>query len=75
MIVGRDRLVKLALRNRFLVTTDTEEAFDGVLVDWNENFFVLEDAWSVAGSGDRLRIDTALWLPRPRIKYMQAVTV
>jgi hypothetical protein len=57
------------------VTTDTEEAFDGVLTDWNENFFVLEDAWSVAPNGDRLRIDTALWLPRGRIKYMQAVTV
>lgn len=69
----RDRLVKAALRNRFLVTTDTEEAFDGVLVDWNENFFVLHDVSSVAASGDRLHLDTPLWLPRPRIKYMQAI--
>ena len=73
--MGRDRLVKLALRNRFLITTDTEEAFDGVLTDWNENFFVLENVSSVAVNGDRIRIDTALWLPRQRIKYMQAVTV
>ena len=69
----RDRLVDRALRRRFLVTTDSEEAFDGVLTDWNENFFVLEDASSVAATGDRLRIDTALWLPRGRIKYMQAI--
>lgn len=75
MTVGRDRLVKLALRGRFLVTTDSEEAFDGVLTDWNENFFVLENAWSVAASGDRIRIDTALWLPRSRIKYMQTVNI
>jgi hypothetical protein len=72
--MGRDRLVRLALRNRFLVTTDTEEAFDGVLTDWNENFFVLEDAWNVAADGTRLHLDTALWLPRPRIKYLQAVS-
>lgn len=70
--MGRDRLVVRALKRRFLVTTDTEEAFDGVLTDWNENFFVLEDAWAVAAD-DRLRIDTALWLPRARIKYMQAI--
>lgn len=73
MSFGRDRLVKLALRHRFLVTTDTEEAFDGVLTDWNENFFVLEDTWNVSANGDRLKLDTALWVPRVRIKYMQAV--
>jgi hypothetical protein len=70
---GRDRLVQLALRQRFLVTTDTEEGFNGVLTDWNENFFILEDAWSVAADGTTVKIDSALWLPRPRIKYMQAV--
>lgn len=69
----RDRLVRKALRQRFLVTLDTEDAFDGVLTDWNVNFFVLEDASAVAGSGDRLRVDNAVWVPRARVKYMQAI--
>jgi len=50
-----------------------EEAFDGVLVDWDEGHFILADVSSIASNGDRLHLDDDLWLPRPRIKYMQRV--
>jgi hypothetical protein len=71
----RDRLIKSAERGRFLVTTDTEESFEGVLVDCDESHFVLADAYSISAKGDRLKIDEHLWLPRSRIKYMQAMTI
>lgn len=70
-----DRLVKRAIRSRFLVTTDTDESFDGVLTSGDEGFFVFEDAVSVARNGDRLHLDSALWIPRVRVKYMQVVAV
>ncbi|MET4780818.1 hypothetical protein ABIB56_000800 [Glaciihabitans sp. UYNi722] len=67
----RDRLIRDAERERFLVTLVDGEAFDGILVDWDEGHFVLADADSISANGDRLRIDNSLWLPRSRIKYMQ----
>jgi hypothetical protein len=72
-VARRDRLIRAAERERFLVTMVDDEAFSGVLLDWDEGHFVLADAESVAPTGDRLSIDHYLWLPRPRIKYMQAV--
>jgi len=73
--VARERLIRQAVRSRWLVTVDTDEAFDGVLTSWDDGFFVFEDASSVGRNGDKLHLDTALWLPRSRIKYMQAVNV
>lgn len=70
----KDRLLRDAERGRFLFTLDTEEAFEGVLVDWDEAHFVIDNAFSVAPTGDRLAIDGPFWLPRPRVKYHQAVT-
>ena len=69
----RDRLIRRAERGRFLVTTDSEETFEGVLVDWDEGHLILADASSVSPKGDRLKIDEYLWLPRARVKYMQAL--
>jgi hypothetical protein len=71
--MGRPRLVQQIVRQRFLVTLDGEESFEGVLTDWDAGFFVFQDAWSLTPAGDRIRLDTALWVPRPRIKYMQIV--
>jgi hypothetical protein len=72
--VRNDRLIRRAVRSRFLVTTDTDESFDGVLTRGDDGFFVFEDAVSIARNGDRLHLDSALWIPRVRVKYMQAVT-
>lgn len=69
----RDRLVRALERRRFLITTDTEETLEGVLTDWDDVFFVYSDVWSIAQTGDRLHLDSDLWLPRARIKYLQAV--
>lgn len=69
----RDRLIRDAERQRFLVTMTDEEAFDGILLDWDEAHLVLADASSVARNGDRLQLDHHLWLPRPRVKYLQAI--
>lgn len=68
-----DRLIRRAIRSRFLVTTDSEESFDGVLTSGDEGFFVFADAVSVARNGDRLHLDSDLWIPRGRVKYMQEV--
>lgn len=66
-----DRLLRRAIRSRYLVTLDSGEAFDGVLIDSDEWHIVLADAESVAANGSRLKIDGHLWLPRPSITYMQ----
>jgi len=71
--VRRDRLIRHAVRSRFLVTLDSEETFEGVLFDWDEGHLILADASSVSPKGDRLKIDESLWLPRARVKYMQAL--
>ena len=67
----KDRLFLMAERGRFLVTTDSEESFDGILIDWDESNIVLADFYQISPNGDRVKLDGDLWLPRPRIKYMQ----
>ncbi|MGN6589496.1 MAG: hypothetical protein ACTHKE_04315 [Sphingomicrobium sp.] len=67
----KDRLFLMAERGRFLVTTDSDETWDGLLLDWDESNLVLVDVSQVALNGDRLKADGELWLPRTRIKYMQ----
>lgn len=69
----RDRLIREAERQTFIVTTTDEETYSGILYDWDESHFVFADAEMIAANKDRLKIDGSLWLPRTRIKYMQAV--
>lgn len=66
-----DRLVREHLRDRYLVTTDSGETFDGLLLDIDEAHLVLADAEQVAVNGSRVKVDGHLWLPRPTIRYMQ----
>jgi hypothetical protein len=70
-VARKDRLFMMAERGRFLVTTDSDETWDGLLLDWDESSLVLVDVSQVATNGDRLKVDGELWLPRNRIKYMQ----
>lgn len=70
-----DRLVRQHLRDRFLVTLKTAEAFDGVLVDADDGHLVLADAGQVDGKGQRIPVDGHLWLQRGNVAYMQATTV
>lgn len=68
-----DRLIKNATRTRFLVTSVDGDGFDGVLIDSDAAYLVFANAEAIAENGDRLKLDTDLWLPRVRIKYMQVV--
>ncbi len=70
----RDRLIRNHLRLRYLVTTADEEVFDGVLFDADDLHIVLVETEQVAPNGERLAVDGQVWLPRPRVKYMQLVT-
>jgi hypothetical protein len=69
----KDRLLQMAERGRFLATlnTDPEEAYEGILIDWDDAHYIFGDAFQVAANGDRLRIDSEFWLPRENVKYMQ----
>lgn len=66
-----DRLLRRSIRTRYLVTLDSGEAFDGLLIDADDQHVVLADVESVAANGDRLKVDGQLWLPRLSISYMQ----
>lgn len=68
-----DRLLREHTRTRYLVTLIGGDAFDGVLVDHDEQHLVLADCEQVAPSGDRARVDGTLWLPRITVAYMQQV--
>lgn len=72
----KDRLLLQHERSRFIITIEgsgpgIEEAFEGVLVDWDESHYVLAMASQLAANGSRVEVDHDLWLERPRVKYMQ----
>lgn len=71
----KDRLLLMAERGRFLVTTDTDEVFEGILIEWDEGHLVLVDVASISVKGDRLKVDGEIWVPRARVKYMQSIKV
>lgn len=67
----RRSLIRRALRDRFLVTLITGEAFEGVLLDADDRHLVLVDAAQVTADGDRVAADGKLWLQAADIAYMQ----
>lgn len=66
-----DRLLRQSIRTRYLVTVESGEAFDGLLLDADPTHIVLADVESVAANGDRLKVDGQLWIPRINVAYMQ----
>lgn len=66
----RDRLLKSLLRERFVVTLKTGEAFDGLLDRHDESLIELVDVFAVSETS-RVQVDGRLYLPRPQIAYMQ----
>jgi small nuclear ribonucleoprotein (snRNP)-like protein len=66
----RDRLVRKALRERFVVTLSTGETFDGLLYAADESTLHLVDAFAMDGA-TRVRVDGALFLPRAHVSYLQ----
>ncbi len=65
-----DRLVRGVLRERFVLTLRSGEAFDGLLVDADAKTFRLVSAWAVSGK-NRVSVDGELFLPRDQVAYMQ----
>lgn len=74
MAHGPNRLLRAKLRDRFLVTTFGQEAFEGVLVAVDDQHLVLAAAAQISTGGDRLPIDGELWLPRFDVAYLQRPT-
>lgn len=68
--MSRSRLIRRALRERFLVTT-TAGTFDGVLIDADGRHYVLADAAALGEEGKRTPIDGYLWLPAEAVSYLQ----
>lgn len=67
---SRDRLIRKALRERFMVTMKSREAFDGVLLEADDKTLTLTNATAVNGH-DRVAVDGTLYLPRAEVAYMQ----
>lgn len=68
----RDRLMRKALREKFIVSLRGGEAFEGLLVEADSKTFVLVNAWAIDGS-NRVSVDGQLYLPRAEVMYMQRV--
>ena len=58
-------------RERVLVTTFADEAFEGVLLEADRRHLVLADASQLTPDGERTRVDGKLWLPTENIAYLQ----
>ncbi len=71
MLSRADRLLRKAIRTRYLVTLITDDAFEGVLYDADREHLVLADAAELAPSGVRTAADGHVWIPRASVKYMQ----
>jgi small nuclear ribonucleoprotein (snRNP)-like protein len=68
-MAARDRLIRKALRERFVVTLTSGETFDGLLIDVDDRTLTLANAYAISGS-ERVKVDGLLYLPRP-VAYMQ----
>jgi len=68
--MNRDKLVRQALRERFVATLKGGETFDGLLVAADEKTFRFVDAFAVDGK-NRVRVDGELFLPRAEVAYLQ----
>jgi len=66
----RDRLLKSLLRERFVITLKSGEAFDGLLDRWDESTVELLNPFAVTEKS-RVQVDGRMYLPRAQIAYMQ----
>lgn len=70
--MGRDRVIRALLRERFVVTLTTGETFDGIVLDADESTIRLVRAFAISDNGDRVPADGELFIPRDHVAYMQA---
>lgn len=70
-MAARDQLLRRMLRERFIVTLRTGEAFDGLLIDVDEKTLRLGNAVVVAANGRHTPVDGELYVPRTEVIYLQ----
>lgn len=66
----RDRLLRTLLRERFMVTLDGDQTFEGLLLRVDAETVELGDVVLI-GPQTRVKADGIVYLPRHRIVYMQ----
>lgn len=69
-MLKRDKLVRRALRERFVATLRGGESFEGLLVDADEKTFRMVDAFALDGK-TRAKVDGDLYIPRSEVLYLQ----
>lgn len=70
--MGRDKLLRSLLRERFVVTLDGDQTFDGLLLRVDESTVELGDVYLI-GNQSRIKADGVVYLPRSRVVYLQRV--
>lgn len=63
-------MIKQLYRERFVFTLLTGEAFEGLLIDADENTVRVADAFVIEKNG-RHSVDGEVFLPRDKVIYMQ----
>jgi hypothetical protein len=69
--VGRDRVIRALLRERFVVTLTTGETFEGIVLDADASTIRLVQAFAISDN-DKVPVDGQLFLPREHVAYMQS---
>lgn len=67
---GRERIVRTHLRQRFVITLKSGEAFEGLVLDADSRVLVLGDARAHTADGPA-QIDGQLFVERADVAYMQ----
>ena len=68
--LAHDRMLRLQVNERFLVTMTSGETWDGQLKDTDDEHLVLRGVKALEG-GAWVPVDGEIWLPRLSISYMQ----
>lgn len=72
----RDRLLRKTLRERFLVTLKSGNAFDGLLDEWDRDHLVFVDAnayTTTNGQPTLVAVQGQLFLRRDEVAYCQVL--
>ena len=67
----RSRLLRRALRERFVITMSDGSTLEGILRETDRAHLVLVDAAALDAQGGRTPVDGELWLPADKVSYMQ----
>lgn len=66
----RDQLIRRLLRERFIVTLQGGETFDGLLIDIDDKTVRLGNVSAIDGR-NRALVDGELYVPRDQVVYFQ----